>query len=195
MRIIAGVAKGRTLSTVSGATRPTSDRAREGLFSSLTSEFGDFLGLHVLDLFAGSGAVGFEALSRGATLVHGVEKESDAIKTITTNSELVAKAGPTGKFHLYSMSVQRFVSDPAHDQYHLVYIDPPYDFPSSELEEILRLLAQGNFLKSDAFIAVERRAKGGQFTWPQSYEAVRERNYGQATIYYANAAPITPENG
>lgn len=195
MRIIAGAAKGRTLSTVSGATRPTSDRAREGLFSSLTSEFGDFLGLHVLDLFAGSGAVGFEALSRGATLVHGVEKESDAIKTITTNSELVAKAGPTGKFHLYSMSVQRFVSDPAHDQYHLVYIDPPYDFPSSELEEILRLLVQGNFLKSDAFIAVERRAKGGQFTWPQSYEPVRERNYGQATIYYANAAPITPENG
>lgn len=195
MRIIAGVAKGRTLSTVSGATRPTSDRAREGLFSSLTSEFGDFLGLHVLDLFAGSGAVGFEALSRGATLVHSVEKESDAIKTITTNSELVAKAGPTGKFHLYSMSVQRFVSDPAHDQYHLVYIDPPYDFPSSELEEILRLLAQGNFLKGDAFIAVERRAKGGQFTWPQSYEPVRERNYGQATIYYANAAPITPENG
>ena len=195
MRIIAGVAKGRTLSTVSGATRPTSDRAREGLFSSLTSEFGDFLGLHVLDLFAGSGAVGFEALSRGATLVHGVEKESDAIKTITTNSELVAKAGPTGKFHLYSMSVQRFVSDPAHDQYHLVYIDPPYDFPSSELEEILRLLVQGNFLKSDAFIAVERRAKGEQFTWPQSYEPVRERNYGQATIYYANAAPITPENG
>jgi 16S rRNA (guanine966-N2)-methyltransferase len=195
MRIIAGVAKGRTLSTVSGATRPTSDRAREGLFSSLTSEFGDFLGLHVLDLFAGSGAVGFEALSRGATLVHAVEKESDAIKTITTNNELVAKAGPTGKFHLYSMSVQRFVSDLAHDQYHLVYIDPPYDFSNDELEEILRLLAQGNFLKSDAFIAVERRAKGGQFTWPQSYEPVRERNYGQATIYYANAARITPENG
>ncbi len=195
MRIIAGVAKGRTLSTVSGATRPTSDRAREGLFSSLTSEFGDFLGLHVLDLFAGSGAVGLEALSRGATLVHGVEKESDAIKTITTNSEIVAKAGPTGKFHLYSISVQRFVSDPAHDQYHLVYIDPPYDLPSSQLEEILRLLAQGNFLKSDAFIAVERRAKGGQFTWPESYQPVRERNYGQATIYYANAAPITPENG
>jgi 16S rRNA (guanine966-N2)-methyltransferase len=195
MRIIAGVAKGRTLSSVSGATRPTSDRAREGLFSSLTSEFGDFLGLHVLDLFAGSGAVGFEALSRGATLVHGVENESDAIKTITTNSEIVANAQPTGKFHLYSRSVERFVSDPAHDQYHLVYIDPPYDLPSSQLEEILRLLAQGNFLKSDAFIAVERRAKGGQFTWPQSYEPVRERNYGQATIYYANAASITPENG
>ena len=161
----------------------------------MTSEFGDFLGLHVLDLFAGSGAVGLEALSRGATLVHAVEKDTDAQKTITTNSELVEKASPSGKFHLYSMSVQRFVSDPAHDQYHLVYIDPPYDFPNDELEEILRLLGEGNFLKSDAFIAVERRAKGGQFTWPHSYEPVRERNYGQATIYYANAALSTPENG
>ena len=73
MRIIAGVAKGRTLSAVADATRPTSDRAREGLFSSLTSEFGSFEGLHVLDLFGGSGAIGLESLSRGATSVHVVE--------------------------------------------------------------------------------------------------------------------------
>ena len=80
LRIIAGVAKGRTLGTVAGATRPTSDRAREGLFSSLLSEFGDFLGLHVLDLFGGSGAIALEALSRGATLVHIVEKRSRGAK-------------------------------------------------------------------------------------------------------------------
>ena len=89
MRIIAGVAKGRTLASVAGATRPTSDRAREGLFSSLLSEFGDFLGLNFLDLFAGSGAIGLEALSRGATLVHCVEKDERANRTISTNSELV----------------------------------------------------------------------------------------------------------
>ena len=75
MRIIAGVARGRTLGSVAGATRPTSDRAREGLFSSLLSEFGSFEGLHVLDLFGGSGAIGLESLSRGATLVHVVEKD------------------------------------------------------------------------------------------------------------------------
>ena len=74
MRIIAGVAKGRSLSSVAGATRPTSDRAREAIFSTLTSEFGDFLGLQVLDLFSGSGAMALEALSRGASLVHCVEK-------------------------------------------------------------------------------------------------------------------------
>ena len=79
MRIIAGVAKGRILGAVAGATRPTSDRAREGLFSSLTSEFGTFEGLHVLDLFGGSGAIGLESLSRGASSVHIVEDVLSAL--------------------------------------------------------------------------------------------------------------------
>ena len=104
MRIIAGLAKGRTLSSVTGATRPTSDRAREGLFSSLLSEFGDFVGLNFLDLFAGSGAIGLEALSRGAQAVHAVEKDESAARTISTNSELVTKSGTTGIFHAYSIS-------------------------------------------------------------------------------------------
>ena len=85
MRIIAGVAKGRTLGSVAGATRPTSDRAREALFSSLTSEFGEFLGVHVLDLFGGSSAIGLEALSRGASIVHIVERDPEAQKTIQNN--------------------------------------------------------------------------------------------------------------
>jgi len=100
LRIIAGVAKGRTLGVVAGATRPTSDRAREGLFSSLTSEFGTFEGLHVLDLFGGSGAIGLESLSRGATSVHVVEKDDEAQKTIETNFEIGKKSNPTGSFHL-----------------------------------------------------------------------------------------------
>ena len=127
LRIIAGVAKGRTLGTVAGATRPTSDRAREGLFSSLLSEFGDFLGLHVLDLFGGSGAIALEALSRGATLVHVVEKDAEAQKTIENNYELVNKNKPAGKFHLYAMSAQRFVTDPPKEKYHLslIHISEP----------------------------------------------------------------------
>ena len=189
MRIIAGVAKGRTLGTVAGATRPTSDRAREGLFSSLLSEFGDFLGLHVLDLFGGSGAIGLEALSRGASLVHIVEKDSDAQKTVENNFELVNKNMPAGKFHLYSMSAQRFVSDPPKDKYHIVYIDPPYEFLDYEVEEILSKLHSGGFLKDDALIAVERTAKRSNFSWPSGFTAVRERNYGQATIFYGNYTP------
>jgi len=192
LRIIAGVAKGRTLGTVAGATRPTSDRAREGLFSSLLSEFGDFLGLHILDLFGGSGAIALEALSRGATLVHVVEKDSEAQKTIENNYELVNKNKPAGKFHLYAMSAQRFVNDPPKEKYHIVYVDPPYDFSDAEVEEILSKLHAGSFLKDDAVIAVERTAKRSNFSWPEGFSAVRERNYGQATIFYGN---YTPENG
>ena len=192
MRIIAGVAKGRTLGSVAGATRPTSDRAREAIFSSLLSEFGDFLGLHFLDLFGGSGAIALEALSRGASLVHVVEKDADAQKTIENNFELVNKNMPVGKFHLYSMSVQRFVADPPKEKYHIAYIDPPYEFLDSEVEDILNKLHLGGFLKDDALIAVERTAKRSNFSWPAGFSAVRERNYGQATIFYGN---YTPKNG
>ena len=192
MRIIAGVARGRTLGSVAGATRPTSDRAREGLFSSLTSEFGSFEGVHVLDLFGGSGAIALESLSRGATLVHVVEKDDEAQKTIETNYELVRKSNPPGKFQLFGMSAERFLKDLPKAKYHLVYIDPPYDFSNQAVEDVLSALHDGEFLSSDAFIAVERTARGAQFIWPDAFSPARERNYGQATIYYAN---FQSENG
>lgn len=188
MRIIAGIAKGRSLSSVAGATRPTSDRAREAIFSTLTSEFGDFLGLHILDLFAGSGAMGLEALSRGASLVHCVEKDDAAAKTISINSALVQKAQPVGVFHLFHMAVQKFVEANPENQYHFVYIDPPYDFADSELTVILENLHANNFFKDGAVIAVERASKSSQPTWPQGYEPSRTKVYGQASIYYANCA-------
>lgn len=189
MRIIAGVARGRTLGAVAGATRPTSDRAREGLFSSLTSEFGSFEGLRVLDLFGGSGAIALEALSRGASLVHVVEKDDEAQRTIEANYELVKKSNPVGNLHLYGMSAERFLKDLPKAKYHLVYIDPPYDFSNQAVEDILSALHDGEFLNSDAFIAVERTARSAQFIWPDAFKAARERNYGQATIYYANYLP------
>lgn len=188
MRIIAGVAKGRSLSSVAGATRPTSDRAREAIFSTLTSEFGDFLGLQILDLFSGSGAMGLEALSRGASLVHCVEKDDAAAKTISTNNSLVQKAQPVGAFHLFHISAQKFVDTPAQNQYHFVYIDPPYDFADSELVQVLEKLLENSFYKDGAVIAVERASKSPQPVWPVGYEPSRTKVYGQASIYYANYA-------
>jgi len=188
MRIIAGVAKGRSLSSVAGATRPTSDRAREAIFSTLTSEFGDFLGLQILDLFAGSGAMGLEALSRGASLVHCVEKDDAAAKTIATNASLVQKAQPVGVFHLFHMSAQKFVEGTPQNQYHFIYIDPPYDFSDSEISTILEKLHANNFFKDGAVIAIERASKTAQPVWPQGYEPSRTKVYGQASIYYANYA-------
>ena len=118
MRIIAGAAKGRNISAVAGATRPTSDRAREALFSTLASEFGDFEGLKVLDLYAGTGAIALESLSRGASIVHAVEKDENAQKAITSNYDAVKSAQCSGAFHLYTMGVHRFLQDKSNYQYH-----------------------------------------------------------------------------
>jgi 16S rRNA (guanine966-N2)-methyltransferase len=189
LRIIAGVAKGRILGTVAEATRPTSDRAREGLFSSLSSEFGTFEGLHVLDLFGGSGAIGLESLSRGATSVHIVEKDDAAQQTIEANYELVKRSNPTGRFALFGMSAERFLKDAPKEKYHCVYIDPPYDFSNQAVEDVLSTLHDHEFLSSDAFVAVERTTRGVQFIWPDAFVPARERKYGQATIYYAHYQP------
>ena len=188
MRIIAGLAKGRTLSTVAGETRPTSDRAREGVFSSLLSEFGDFTALNILDLFAGSGAIGLEALSRGAGLVHAVEKNDGACKTISKNADLVMKAKTLGEFHLYAMSAQKFLEIPANAKYDILYIDPPYDFSDVELYKCLVQLRAGFFVKNDGVIVVERASKSAPIKWPSGFEPIRERIYGQAIIYYGKLA-------
>ncbi|MBC7462823.1 MAG: 16S rRNA (guanine(966)-N(2))-methyltransferase RsmD [Actinobacteria bacterium] len=185
MRIIAGLAKGRTLSSVAGATRPTSDRAREGLFSSLLSEFGDFVGLNFLDLFAGSGAIGLEALSRGAALVHAVEKDELAMRTIRTNAELVSKSGALGDFHAYAMPVQKFLEGVSPDKYDIIYIDPPYEFADSDLNKCLQLLFAGDFLKPGSVVAVERGNRSEDLNWPTGLEPMRQRKYGQALIHYA----------
>ncbi len=188
MRIIAGLAKGRTLSTVAGATRPTSDRAREGLFSSLLSEFGDFTALNILDLFAGSGAIGLEALSRGAGLVHSVEKNEVACRTISKNADLVMTSKTSGVFHLYAMSAQKFLEIPKTASYDIVYVDPPYDFPDVELFKCLVELRAGDFVKDDGMVVVERARKSTSMNWPSGFEPIRERSYGQAVIYYGKLA-------
>jgi 16S rRNA (guanine966-N2)-methyltransferase len=192
MRIIGGAAKGRALSSVVGPIRPTSDRAREALFSTLHSEFGDFEGLHFLDLFAGSGAVGLEALSRSAAVVHAVEKSEGAGRTISKNSDLVMRGHVLGEFHHFSMSVQKFLESPALTSYNIVYIDPPYDFSDSDLYKCLKELREGDFLTDDAFIAVERSRKSSPPQWPVGLVSRRVRNYGQAVIYYA---AMVGENG
>ncbi len=195
MRIIAGRAKGRSIDAVASATRPTSDRAREALFSTLTSEFGEFDGLHVLDLYAGTGAIALEALSRGASLVHAVEKDESASKAIESNYENLKSAQCPGIFHLYSMGVHRFLQDKAQVQYHFIYIDPPYDVDDIDVTETLIQLVSGGFLHPQALIAVERNSRVRELLWPDGLERVREKNYGQATIFYGSPTLNDGQNG
>lgn len=195
MRIIAGRAKGRSIDSVASATRPTSDRAREALFSTLASEFGELDGLHVLDLYAGTGAIALEALSREASVVHAVEKDESAAQAIEKNYENIKSAQCPGTFHLYTMGVHRFLQDRAQMQYHFVYIDPPYEVDDLDVVETLIQLVTGGFLHPQALIAVERNSRVREISWPEGLEQVREKNYGQATIFYGSPTPVDAENG
>jgi len=195
MRIIAGSAKGRNISSVASSTRPTSDRAREALFSTLTSEFGGLTDLNVLDLYSGTGAIALESLSRGASIVHAVEKDDQAQKSIAANYDGIKSAQCPGIFHIYGMSVHRFLQDPAPAKYHFIYIDPPYEVEDLDVMETLIQLHGGGFLDAQALIAVERNSRVKEISWPAGYIALREKNYGQATIFYGALAEIEPANG
>ena len=195
MRIIAGLAKGRSIDAVASSTRPTSDRAREALFSTLASEFGDLEGLNVLDLYAGTGAVALEALSRGAAIVHAVEKDDSAAKAITSNYENMKSAQCPGTFHLYSMSVHRFLQDKAAQPYHFIYIDPPYEVDDVDVIETLIQLRDGGYLDPQALIGIERNSRVREISWPEGLEELRKKKYGQATIFYGVPTRNDGENG
>ena len=195
MRIIAGAAKGRNISSVAASTRPTSDRAREALFSSLASEFGEFEDLNVLDLYAGTGAIALEALSRGAAIVHAVEKDEIAQKSIASNYEGIRSAEISGTFQLFGMGVHRFLQDRALYQYHFIYIDPPYDIEDIDVIETLIQLRDGGYLHPDVLIAIERNSRVREISWPEGYAPLRQKTYGQATIFYGICAQIPAQNG
>lgn len=188
-RVIAGSARGRRLKVPSGTTtRPTADRAREGLFSSLLSLL-DLDGARVLDLYAGSGALGLEALSRGAGSATLVESDPDAVAVLRANVEHLGLSAAS----VVAQPVERFLaggsggsggSGEAEQQprYDLVLLDPPYEL---DLEPVLVQLHP--WLAADAVVVAERRTRRSTFVWPAGYAQVRERTYGEATLWYATA--------
>jgi 16S rRNA (guanine966-N2)-methyltransferase len=180
-RVIAGTAGGRRLRVPPGnGTRPTSDRAREGLFASLLSELGDLDGLHVLDLYAGSGAVGLEALSRGAASVLLVESDARAAAVIKANIGAVALPGAAVAID----RAERLLSRPPDGKrYDLVFADPPYAVPEDAVTAVLGLLHDG-WLADGALLVVERATRSGPFDWPPGYAGGKSRRYGEATFWY-----------
>jgi len=177
-RVIAGRAKGRRLQVPSGlSTRPTADRAREGLFSSLLSLL-EIEDARVLDLYAGSGALGLEAASRGAAGVTLVENDPDAVAVLRANVALLALPGTC----VVAQPVERFLTVDPERRYDLALLDPPYEL---EVAPVLTVLHP--WLVDDAVVAVERRTRGPELTWPPGYAPVRSRRYGEATLWYAIA--------
>jgi len=184
MRIIAGIAKGRKLFSPPSITRPTSDRAREGLFSSLVSTFGTLEGLHFLDLFAGSGAVGVEALSRGAALVESVESNSTSSDICKQNFNLLTGVDGVGKFKVHNKTVFEFLNHSDTNTYEIIYIDPPYEVSNSEVEKILRKIIMLNLLNKFGVVAIERDGKAKPFLWPDGLTELKVRSYGAGSIHY-----------
>jgi 16S rRNA (guanine966-N2)-methyltransferase len=177
-RVIAGTARGRRLVVpAGGGTRPTSDRAREGLFSTLISLRGTLAGGSFLDLFAGSGAVGLEAASRGAARVSLVERDPKALRALRANLEALALPG----LELHGEPVERVVSGPAERPFDVVFLDPPYD---RAVEDLLDLLLAGGWVAAGGIVAVERATRGSGPAWPAGVEALRSRRYGEGTLWY-----------
>jgi 16S rRNA (guanine966-N2)-methyltransferase len=191
-RIIGGSAGGRRLSTPSGeGTRPTSDRVREAIFSAMESEIGPLTGRRFLDLYAGSGAVGLEALSRGAGRVVLVEHDRRAVRVIRANAAALGLTGAT----VLPGRVERLVAAPPAEGgdavgFDVAYLDPPYTVSTGAVVGVLGALRAHGWLAAEALVVVERSARTDALHWPEGYEAGRSRKYGETCVWYGRVTDI-----
>lgn len=190
-RIIGGVAKGRRLKAPAGErTRPTSDRVREALFSSLDAELGSISGLRFLDLYAGSGAVGLEARSRGAGVVTLVEQDRRTATLIQGN----ARSLGFSQIEVVAGSVGRVLGTPPRAPYDVVFLDPPYVVATEQVADDLGHLVREGWLADGAVVVVERSSRSGEVRWPDGLSVVRSRKYGETTLWYGHATgPDEPD--
>lgn len=179
-RIIGGVARGRRLAVPPVGTRPTSDRAREGLFNTLEARLG-LAGARILDLYAGSGAIGLEALSRGAQAAVLVESAPKALAVLRAN---VAAAGLPGAT-IVAATVQAHLSaPPPRSPYDAVFADPPYGAPAEELAVMLSALAKPGWISHGGLIVVERSVRCAEPAWVEPITRELRRTYGEACLWY-----------
>ncbi len=184
-RIIGGIAGSRQLASPAKSTRPTSDRIRESIFNRLASR--DLIeNARVLDLYAGTGALALEAISRGANSAVLVEKDGKAAAVCSTNSTTIRKAlEKEGFFEALIKVVHKPVSaflsaDTA--EYDLVFIDPPYEVTNEEV--IANLTALSPRLSKNAVVMVERSSRSDDLELPSGFELDEEKSYGDTTVYW-----------
>ncbi|SEP51472.1 16S rRNA (guanine966-N2)-methyltransferase [Amycolatopsis saalfeldensis] len=176
---MAGRAGGRRLKVPPKGTRPTSERVREALFNALDVA-GELDGARVLDLYAGSGALGLEALSRGAADAWFVEADRRAADVLRGN---VADVGLGGTVR--AAPVEAVVAAPAPTRFDLVLADPPYAVDAAALGRVLAALDEGGWLGEGALVVVERAARDGAPDWPAAFTPTREKRYGDTALYWA----------
>jgi 16S rRNA (guanine966-N2)-methyltransferase len=180
-RIIAGRVGGRRLVVPRGdRTRPTSERVREATFAALQSR-GRLVGARVLDLFAGCGALGLEAASRGAASVTLVEVARSATHAARRNVSALGLPG----VDVVQAPVERYLSTADPVPADLVLADPPYDLPEPGLERVLDLLIEAGWLAPGAAVVVERSARSPEPCWPHGLARTALRRYGDTVVWTA----------
>ena len=185
-RIISGAYGGRRIATPAGAdTRPTADRVREALFGAL----GPLDGLRFLDLYAGSGAVGLEALSRGAEHALLVEADPKAARVARENVTLL---GAVRQAVLAVSRVEQTLGyGPPGPPYDVVYADPPYPTPEEDIAAMLAALVDRGWLGSEATVVVERSRRSPEPAWPTGMPGItleRSRRYGDTVLWYGRGS-------
>jgi 16S rRNA (guanine966-N2)-methyltransferase len=185
-RIIAGAHGGRRLAAPAGAqTRPTSDRVREALFSALES-LTDLDGARFADLYAGSGAVGLEALSRGAAYALLVESDARAARAVRDNI-VTLRLGDSARL-VTGKVAQVLATPPEGGPYDVIFADPPYAVTDAEVTEVQQALVEHGWLAPDAVVAIERSTRtavrGVGLNWVDGITAERSRRYGETTLWY-----------
>ncbi len=171
---------GRRIAVPPRGTRPTTDRVRESLFNVLTARM-DLHGASVLDLYAGSGALGLEALSRGAATAVFVESDQRAAIVIGQNIETLGASGASVR----RGTVASVLASGAERPVDLVFADPPYDFGEAEVSEMLTALTSRGWTTTGSVVVVERGASGPELSWPDGWEAWQARRYGDTRLEMA----------
>ena len=183
-RIIGGTAGGRRLRTPTGeATRPTADRVREALFSTLESRLGSLTGLRFLDLYAGSGAVGLEAVSRGVGVLTSVESDRRTARLVQDNASRLGFR----TVQVLSQPVVKVLARHPRAPYDVVFADPPYVLGNDELEPVLALLVAHGWLATGSVLVVERSARSVEPAWPDGLVRERVKEYGETVLWYVRA--------
>jgi 16S rRNA (guanine966-N2)-methyltransferase len=187
-RIISGAAGGSPLASVPGSlTRPTTDRVKEALFSRLDA-FEVIAGARVLDLYAGSGSLGVESASRGASSVDLVESEAKASAVCQRNADLVNTAARRKVVSVHRSKVESFLDRTAEGVlWDLVFLDPPYPLEEPALGAVLAKLTP--HLAAGAVVVVERSARTPEPAWPEGMERFAEKKYGETRLWFAEPGP------
>lgn len=184
-RIIAGAARGRLVNVPRTEVRPTSSLVREAIFNSVTGLIEDWGQERVLDVFAGSGALGFEAVSRGAQELILIENNRAAVATLRENAASIGLGG------------EILVADAMHlppnwrgSTATLVLADPPYNIDPDQLRDALGNWLSGGWIAPDAILVLEGPTRWSNWQWPTGIDGIRSRRYGETTVWYGSAESV-----